>query len=193
MSCTWLTVRQSPPTSDSDLIATTIASEAIWNWTTSRPTLRQASHSARLIVRAESTRSILPWQSSWKAWSSPLLRTRTCVTFSTASNRLASRAVSEPRVEPSMSTIPDGRDGQGGVGLGDPLLRLHLLAVVLRLLPADDVTGVLGPVGAGRQDRGRREGEGERELPHHWFTASVDAVGEEVGSSSSSTTSSCCG
>ena len=65
----------------SDLIATTMASAATWNCTTSRPTARQASHSARLIGRAESTRSIWPAHSSWKAWSSPLLAYLTSAAF----------------------------------------------------------------------------------------------------------------
>ena len=51
MSWTWSVVRQSPPTSDSDLMAITMASDAIWNWTTSSPTDWQASHSAREIGR----------------------------------------------------------------------------------------------------------------------------------------------
>jgi len=68
-SLTWSVLRQSPPTSDSDLVAMTMPSDAIWYCTTSSPTAWQASHSLRVMDRSELTRSILPEHSSWKAWS----------------------------------------------------------------------------------------------------------------------------
>ena len=53
------------------LVATTIASEATWNCTSSSPERRQASTSARVTVRAESTTSISPEHSARNAASSP--------------------------------------------------------------------------------------------------------------------------
>ncbi len=97
--------RQSPPTSDSFLVATTTASEATWNCTRSRPTRRQASNSARVTSREESTTSISPEHSAAKAASSPSYVIDTSVLVPLWLKAKTSSGVSEPRL-PLMRTVP---------------------------------------------------------------------------------------